>query len=1137
MRTAILLIGALALFAGNATAAIFFVAADGTGDYATIQAAIDAVAAGSIIELFDGTYTGAGNRNLDFHGKALTLRSRSGRPADVVIDCQMTGRGFYFHTAETSASSVKGITIMNGYAADYGGGVYCSSASPSILNCVISACEAEVRGGGIYAVNAAPTVNSCVISDNTAQYGGGLAWWNANGTLWNDLVTGNSANYGDAIYAYSADLYVYGCTFDANRGLSYSAALYGASGGGFTFTSCIVWDNDGNPMINNGLATYSCFYAAFPGTGNISSNPQFATGPGGGWYLGTSSPCVNAGGPYLATSFTTADGAATRATLTTRVDEANDTGNVDMGYHRTHVNALTVPGRYATIQTALNDAWSGERIEVAAGTWHERLQFRGRAVVLQGAAGTIVDGDDGGRVVTFNNSEGRGAELRSLTLQHGAEQDGAGVLVDGASPSFYQCNIAENHATRDGGGLAVFFGRPRLYGWSYVQIGSAAGNGGGIYAAGAGTHPVLEEVIVRGNSAGANGGGLYAIWTTVDANTVMLIDGTAVRGGGAYLYGSTLNGTRLTVGGNRGTGGAGGVMCDDMAHAILANTLIAASLQGAAVVCAGSGDATLTCCDVWGNAGGDWTGCIAGQAGLGGNIGVNPLFCEPAYGSYGLHSNSPCAPALNPCGQIGGRTAVCGPYIITVTPGGTGTYPTIQAAIDAASDGGIIQLAAGTFTGAGNWDLDYKGKAILVESASGDPEDTIINCLNVPTGPHRGFTFHTGEDSTSVLRNITIQGGRTTSSGAGAGINCSGGSAPKIVGCVIEQSAAYDGGAVYCGQSNPILEDCLFVNCVASDAGGGLAVHTCAPEVRRCTFSNCNATWGGGAVSSYRAAPKLWGCLFEFNTTSHWGGAILASESIDRPDVRGSTFRGNAADQGGALYGRNGSVTSLASCTLYDNTATTSGGTIRLYNSGGATVSRSILWAASYWPLALVYLQTSATISFTCSDLRDGDPGIVHDGSSTVTWGANNLAADPHFCAVDEGDFSLYASSVCAAANNPVCGLIGAWDELCAASGVDDLPAATPPTIAVLHPCRPNPFNPSTTIGYELPEAGWTHLAVFDLNGFLVATLVEGELPAGAHEAIWDGRDRNGRPAASGVYLCRLSTPRNNLGRRMVLLK
>ncbi len=78
------------------------------------------------------------------------------------------------------------------------------------------------------------------------------------------------------------------------------------------------------------------------------------------------------------------------------------------------------------------------------------------------------------------------------------------------------------------------------------------------------------------------------------------------------------------------------------------------------------------------------------------------------------------------------------------------------------------------------------------------------------------------------------------------------------------------------------------------------------------------------------------------------------------------------------------------------------------------------------------------------------------------------------------------------------------------------------PTLLRLYPCRPNPFNPRTTIKYDLPVAGAVRLAVFDVAGRLVRTLVEDSMPQGSHEAVWDGRDSTGREVGSGSYLARL---------------
>ncbi len=89
-----------------------------------------------------------------------------------------------------------------------------------------------------------------------------------------------------------------------------------------------------------------------------------------------------------------------------------------------------------------------------------------------------------------------------------------------------------------------------------------------------------------------------------------------------------------------------------------------------------------------------------------------------------------------------------------------------------------------------------------------------------------------------------------------------------------------------------------------------------------------------------------------------------------------------------------------------------------------------------------------------------------------------------------------------------------------------------------LHPCYPNPFNPSTTIGYDLPEPATVELAVYDVAGKLVRTLVSGAaVEAGRHEVVWNGRDGTGRIAAAGVYFCRLEAGGYAETRRMMLVK
>jgi hypothetical protein len=93
------------------------------------------------------------------------------------------------------------------------------------------------------------------------------------------------------------------------------------------------------------------------------------------------------------------------------------------------------------------------------------------------------------------------------------------------------------------------------------------------------------------------------------------------------------------------------------------------------------------------------------------------------------------------------------------------------------------------------------------------------------------------------------------------------------------------------------------------------------------------------------------------------------------------------------------------------------------------------------------------------------------------------------------------------------------------------------PRLFALYPAAPNPFNPTTTIRYDLPEPADVRLTIHDAAGRRVTTLVDSPMPTGAHAAVWDGRDARGRDVASGAYFASIRAGRHEATRRLVLLR
>jgi hypothetical protein len=216
--------------------------------FATIQSAIDASAAGDSVLLEAGVYSGVGNRDLELRGRDIVVLSREGASA-TTINCEYAGRGFRVYQHETPAAIIQGITIRNGVATGppldtYGGGICALSSSPTIKDCVIQNCQAVSmgRGGGIYLFGCDGLIEGCVIGGNLAAFGGGIYHGFGSAILRDCVITDNFAGEGGGVaFMEIAANTLVNCTISGNAAASRGGGVMGANRV-FLF-NCIVWGN------------------------------------------------------------------------------------------------------------------------------------------------------------------------------------------------------------------------------------------------------------------------------------------------------------------------------------------------------------------------------------------------------------------------------------------------------------------------------------------------------------------------------------------------------------------------------------------------------------------------------------------------------------------------------------------------------------------------------------------------------------------------------------------------------------------------------------------------------------------------------------------------------------------------------
>ena len=329
MKTKICIFGLALLvlisFSGSVFGTIYTINPDGSGDYATVQAAVDATVDGDVIELTDGTFNGRGNKDVNFLGKAITIRSQSGNAVACIIDVEgeynMTSeRGFVFINGEDNTSVLSDLTIINGVAdapcpnCD-GGGVYIEYSSPAISN-VTFIDNFAASGGALGSVGGSPIITNCRFIGNEAFGGGGLYFFEGSAaTIDHCLIYGNQSTVkggGISSQTNSALVTIINCTISNNQAPSGSGIEAWESE--YTIVNTIIsFNNPGeaiyiyeSPSVS---LAYSDIYGNIGGdwigdiadqlgqSGNISGDPLFADTTYDSYQLTSGSPCIDTCNP------------------------------------------------------------------------------------------------------------------------------------------------------------------------------------------------------------------------------------------------------------------------------------------------------------------------------------------------------------------------------------------------------------------------------------------------------------------------------------------------------------------------------------------------------------------------------------------------------------------------------------------------------------------------------------------------------------------------------------------------------------------------------------------------------------------------------------------------------------------------
>ncbi len=482
-------------------------------------------------------------------------------------------------------------------------------------------------------------------------------------------------------------------------------------------------------------------------------------------------------------------------------------------------------------------------------------------------------------------------------------------------------------------------------------------------------------------------------------------------------------------------------------------------------------------------------------------------------------------------------------------------FSTIQGALDACSTGDTVVVAPGSYFEQIVWPNTM---GIDLISAFG-PELTIINA----DGHGRVITMAEDLSQNTIIDGFTLINGNAkhnSPDSCGGAVYCLN-SSPTIQNNIIrDNSAYYRGGGIYCERSSPlILGNIIKDNGTTLGNGGGISCFNgSAAMIQENQFINNSATSGGAIECMENSDADIQNCTLNANRASSGGGVLTGWEGQfggpsscitmhytnlfgNRPDGlhdgnwychanAKECWWGHSAgpDSGdGALSAQYDPW--LTQEIRFDVSIVSIESPSTAVNSGAIYQPKIVVKNDCNYPYPISFFTAKCTIGgyqdyvrVSRSVLKDSIVEVVFADWTAPPMGSDSVQMTVTiFYAVDND-----------LANNTISRQLKAEP-----SAADDRDVSSVPSSPELLQNFPNPFNPTTQIGYVVDRACIVELTIHNIIGQKLATLVSEFQPKGRKQVIWNGRDDEGNVVASGVYFYRLKAGERSYTRKMIILK